>query len=73
MPPLGQQDANFLPPLGIVLHFSYCSIIIVAKKISPETMNKFPLGLCDILESSIFSCTHVINLDYEYEISSEIV
>ena len=47
-----QQDASFLPPLKIVLHFSYRCIIVVAKEIlSPDIMHKLNLNLCDILQS----------------------
>jgi len=58
---LGQQDASFLPLLRITLHISYCCIIILAKEISPKIIDKLNLGLFNILESSIFSCTHIIN------------
>ena len=38
-----QQDASFLPLLRLALHFPYCCIIVVAKGISPEIMDKLSL------------------------------
>ena len=59
---LDKAMGQFLPPLGIVLHSSYYCIIVVAKEKSPEIMDELNLGLCVMLESSIFSCTHIIHL-----------
>ena len=55
-----QQDASFLPPLGIFFTMFYCCYVFVVKEKS-EILVKLNLGLCDILESSIFSCTHIIH------------
>ena len=50
-----QQDASFLPHLGI---FYYCYIFVVKEK-SPEILVELNLGLCDIVESSnLFLHTH---------------
>ena len=57
----GQQDASFLPPHGFFAIF-YCCFIFLHKKRSPEILVQLNLGLCDILESSIFSCTHIVHL-----------
>ena len=69
----GQQDASFLPPLRIALHFSYCCIIVVVKEISPEIIDKLNLGLFDIEESLIFFCKHIFNwvAIIKYEIRSQ--
>ena len=40
----------------------YCCFIIVDKERSLEILVQLNLGLCDILESPVFSCTHVVNL-----------
>ena len=64
----------FATPGNFFLHFSYYCIIIVVKEKSPEITDELNLGLCDALESSIFSCTHIIHLiatTYD-EISSKI-
>ena len=57
----GQQDARFLPPWEIFSNVYSCCIF-VDKERSPEILVQLILGLCDILESSIFSCTHIIHL-----------
>ena len=62
MPSLSNRVPVFLPPLGIFFRFSCYFIIVVAKEKSPEIMDELNLGLCDILESLIFSCTHIIHL-----------
>ena len=54
-----QQDSSFLPTLEIFLQ---CFIIFVVKERSPEILFELNLSLCDILEISIFSCTHFIHL-----------
>ena len=58
----GQQGASFLPPLGIFFAILHCCFILVVKERSPEIFVELNLGLCDIPESSIFSCTYIINL-----------
>ena len=57
----GQQDVSLLPPLGIFFAIVYCCKI-VDKERSPEILVQLKLGLSDILESSIFSCTHIVHL-----------
>ena len=57
----GQQNATFLPPLGIFLHFFNCCFIFVDNERS-EIVVQLNLGLCKILESSIFSCTHIVHV-----------
>jgi len=47
----GQQDASFLPPLGIFFAIFYCCFILVDKERSLEILIQHNLGLCDILES----------------------
>ena len=37
-------------------------VIFLAKDRSPENLAQLNLGVCDILESSIFSCTHIVHL-----------
>ena len=56
----GLQDASFLPPLDILQ--PYCCFIFVDKKRSLKILVRLNLGLCGILESSIFSCTHIVHL-----------
>ena len=60
MPPLGNRMQAFCHPWESFLHFFYCCYILVAKEKSPEILVELNLGVCDILESSIFSCTHII-------------
>ena len=57
-----QQVASFLPPLGILLRFFIVAISLQLKEKSPEMSIELNLGVSDILESSIFSCTHIIQL-----------
>ena len=61
LPPLSNRLLVFAT-LGIFFHFSCYCIIVVAKEKSPEVMVELNLGLCDILESSIFSYTHIVHL-----------
>ena len=56
-----QQDASFLLPLRIFLHSAYCCIIVVAKEIPPDIIDKPNISLCDILENSTFSCKRIFN------------
>ena len=68
----GQQDASFLPPLGNFCNF-YCCFIFVDKERSPEIFVE--PNLFDILENSIFSCTHNFPFDCDNkknEISSQV-
>ena len=58
----GQQGASFLAPLRTFSVILYCCFIFRAKDRSPEMLAEINLGLCDILESSVFSCTHTIHL-----------
>ena len=58
----GLQDARFLPPLGNFFQFFYCCFIFVDKARSLETLVQLNLGLCDILESSIFYFTYIVPL-----------
>jgi len=51
----------FATPKSFVCNF-YCCLMFVHKKRFPEIFVQLNLGLCDILESSIFSCTHIVNL-----------
>jgi len=46
--------------------------ILVAKEGSPKILLELNLGIGDTLESSIFSCTHIIHLIVKYEIGSQI-
>ena len=55
-------NASFLPPLGIFLCNFHCCFIFIDKEKSPENLIQPNLGLCDILESSIFSGTHIVLL-----------
>ena len=57
-----QQYASFLPPMGIFTIFYCCYIFVAAKEKTREILVELNLGLCDILESSIFSFTHIIQL-----------
>ena len=47
----GQQVTSLLSPF-----------IFVDKKRSPEILVEFNLDLCNIPESSLFSCTHIVHL-----------
>ena len=56
-----QQDASFLPPLGTLLQcFIYLYLLVKVKSL--QILAELNLGLSDILQSSIFSCTHIIHL-----------
>ena len=61
MPPLDNRIPAFSTP-GTYFAMSYCSFIFVDKERSPEILIQLNLGLYDILEISIFSCTHFIHL-----------
>ena len=52
-----QQNASLLPSLGIFR----CSFIFVAKERS-GILVELNFGLCKIVKSSMFSCTHIIHL-----------
>ena len=58
----GQEDSRFLPPLGNFFVIFSCCFIFVDEERSPEISVELNLGLYDILESSIFSCTSIIHL-----------
>ena len=58
----GLQGASFLPTPGKFFALFYCCFIIVDKERSPEILVQLNLRLCDILESSIFSSTHIVHL-----------
>ena len=59
----GQQDAILSPLLRIFPPSFYgCLIIVAAKERSPKILVEVSLGLCNIQESSIFSCRHFIHL-----------
>ena len=47
--------------LGNFLQFFYCCLIFVDNEKSPEILVQLKLGICDILESSNFSCTHIVH------------
>ena len=55
MPPLNNRVPVFCHPREFFSHFSCYCIIVVAKEKSPEITDELSLGLCDVLESSIFS------------------
>ena len=59
MPSLGGRSPAFATP-GNFLQ-SFCCVIFVAKE-RPEVLLHLKLGLCGILENSIFYCSHIIHL-----------
>ena len=58
----GQQDIIFLTPLNIFLQSFYRCFILVAKERYPESQVEISLGLFNIQENLIFSCTHFTHL-----------
>ena len=61
LPSLDSRIPAFCHPWKIFCNFCCCFIFVVKEK-SPEILVELNLGLSDILESSIFSCTHIIHL-----------
>ena len=61
MLPLGNRMPAFCHPWEFFT-ICYCCCVSVVKDESPEILVELNLGLCDILETSIFSCTHIIQL-----------
>ena len=53
---------QFFATPGNIFAIFYCFFIFLAKERSPEILVQLNLGLCDILEFSIFSCTNIVHL-----------
>ena len=53
----GQQNAS----PGELFTTFHCCFTFVDRERSPEILVQLNLGLCDILESSISSCTHIVH------------
>ena len=58
----GQQDTFFFSPLENFYAIFYCCLIYVDKERSPGILVRLNHGLCDIIEKSILSCTHILRL-----------
>ena len=58
----GQQGASFVPSPGNFFAVCYCCFILAVKGKCPESLVELNLGLTNIPESSILSCTHIIHL-----------
>ena len=56
----GQQDASFFATPDTFVAIVYCCSIFLDKERSPNILIGLNLGLCEILETSIFSCTQII-------------
>ena len=48
--------------LGIFISNTYCCFFFAAKERLPEILVELNLSYCDILESSIFFCAHIVHL-----------
>ena len=57
-----QQDPDLLQPPGIFLAIFYGCFILVDKERSPGNFVHLNVGLCNILETSTFSCKHIAHL-----------
>ena len=57
-----QQDASFFATHRNFFAIFYCCFMFVQKKRAPEILVQLNLGLCNILESSIFSRTLIVHL-----------
>ena len=58
MLPPGEHGASFLPPLKILLHFFVVPLSLQQRR-GLDMLVELNLGLCDTLESSVFSYTHI--------------
>ena len=58
LPPLATRCHPFATPEDFLAIFYCCFIIVAAKESSPKILVEINLGLCNIQESSIFSCIH---------------
>ena len=47
---------------GSFFAIAYCCFIFVAKERPSDILIGLDLGLCEILEASISSCTHIVHL-----------
>ena len=61
MSPQGKKMPAFCHPWEFFAKF-YCCCIFVPKERYPECMFELNLGLCNVVESSIFSSTHITHL-----------
>ena len=61
IPPLSNRTTAFRHPWGFFA-IVYCYFIFVSKESSTDILVELNLGRCEVLEISIFSCSHSIHL-----------
>ena len=57
----GLLDYSFLQPGNFSAIFDCCFIFVDTER-SPGILAQLNLGLCYVLETSIFSCTYIVHL-----------